>query len=336
MLDPTRFFHPVLAARELGRAPARVLLADRPYVLFRDHEGVAGALRDACPHRLAPLSQGVVRPDGRLACPYHGWHFDRDGRGISPSQPTLKSCDAQAMQVVERHGYLWLADRAADPAQLPEFSAGEGEGYEFAGTFSTLFAAPLHVALDNFSEDEHTPWVHTRLGWRAEDVAAIEFHASNHPDRTEVAYAAPQRPSLLTRPLLLRSGDIFHNRWQTRFDPVRTIYAIYWTSPDGATRRPIAIRATVYMVPETARTTRFHTFLTLRLGDRRLQRVTRALQKLAIFLARREFADDARFIRHVADTPESMAGMRLGKFDKPLIHNHRLLRTLYWGEPGAT
>ena len=38
------------------------------------------ALVDACPHRLAPLSQGRVDPkSGCIECPYHGWAFDLDG-----------------------------------------------------------------------------------------------------------------------------------------------------------------------------------------------------------------------------------------------------------------
>lgn len=334
MVAVTRFFHPVLPARKLGRKPVRTLLDAQPYVLFRDHQGQAGALRDVCPHRLAPLSQGRVRPDGRLACPYHGWHFDRDGRGVSPSQPSLRACDAQAMQLVERHGYLWLADQGADPAQIPAVTGGDG--YEFAGSFSTRFDAPLHVALDNFSEDEHTPWVHTRLGWREQDLATVEFNASNHPDRTEVAYRALQRPSLLARLLRVRPGDLFNNVWHTRFDPVRTHYAIFWTDPTTAAQRPIAVRATVFMVPEDARTTRFHTFVTLRLDERPLRALAPLVHRLAVGLAWYEFRDDARFIRHVADTPESMAGMRLGKFDKPLIHNHKLLRSLYYrGEASA-
>ena len=38
------------------------------------------ALVDACPHRLAPLSQGRVDPNsGCIECPYHGWSFDLDG-----------------------------------------------------------------------------------------------------------------------------------------------------------------------------------------------------------------------------------------------------------------
>ena len=38
-------------------------------------------LSDACPHRLAPLSQGRIDPaTGRIECAYHGWQFDTDGQ----------------------------------------------------------------------------------------------------------------------------------------------------------------------------------------------------------------------------------------------------------------
>jgi nitrite reductase/ring-hydroxylating ferredoxin subunit len=37
-------------------------------------------MRDACPHRLAPLSQGRVDPTtGCIECPYHGWQFAAGG-----------------------------------------------------------------------------------------------------------------------------------------------------------------------------------------------------------------------------------------------------------------
>ena len=42
--------------------------------------------------------------------------------------------------------------------------------------------------------------------------------------------------------------------------------------------------------------------------------------------------DDQRWIPSVKHTPFDMSGMRLGKYDKPLIHNHKLLSQLYFGE----
>lgn len=325
----TRFFHPVLPARKLRKRPRQVWVAGRSFVLWRDAKGQAAAFVDACPHRKAPLSAGRVRSDGRLQCPYHGWHFDADGCGVSPSQPTLSKCDAEVMQLVERHGYLWLAGPDVAESAFPEPT---WPGFEPAGTFSVLFRAPLHVALDNFSEDEHTPWVHTRLGWEEQDAAGLEFEAHNFDDRTEVVYRGRQRNSPVRLLIGARRGDTFNNEWVTRFDPVRTIYTLYWTAPEDGRRRGMTAKAAIFMVPETERTTRFHVFVTARIDSFRLRLVAPIVKKSAVLLAWAEVLDDARFIPTVADTPEDMKGMRLGKYDKPLVHNHKLLRRLYWAE----
>ena len=55
------------------------------------------------------------------------------------------------------------------------------------------------------------------------------------------------------------------------------------------------------------------------------------LKHLATAVAWGEIRDDARFIPTVSTPPSPSRGMRLGKYDKPIIHNHRLLERLYWG-----
>ncbi len=183
-----RFFHPVAPSRSLKKGPVRVQIAGQKFALWRDGSDRAAAVADACPHRKAPLSQGRVRPDGRLACSYHGWHFDAEGRGCSPSQPKLTRCDTAAYQVVEKFGYLWLSERDTPASTFP---LTRWDGFDLAGSFSTLFQAPLHVALDNFSEDEHFPFIHFFLGWNEDGVSRLEFKAQNYDDRTEVLYRGP-------------------------------------------------------------------------------------------------------------------------------------------------
>jgi phenylpropionate dioxygenase-like ring-hydroxylating dioxygenase large terminal subunit len=322
-----RYFHPVLASHALKKKPVPISVASQELVLFRDQRGRPGVLLDKCPHRFAPLSAGKVRSDGRLACPYHGWNFDRDGAGQNPSQPNMLRCDVKAFQVVERYGYLWVAEQGVSIENIPAY---QQEGFTLSGSFSTLFQAPLHVALDNFSEDEHTPYVHTRLGWQESQINTIEFEAKNFDDHTEVHYRAEQRPSWLVRLISLQPGDIFHNDWESFFNPVRSIYHIYWTDSARSKRRPIEIFAPIYMVPETETTTRFHTFVFTKIefGPKLFLPL---LQKLGVAATWAEINDDARFIPVVAKTPFDMHGMRLGKFDKPLVHNHKLLQKIYWG-----
>ncbi|MDB4994391.1 MAG: Rieske (2Fe-2S) region [Myxococcaceae bacterium] len=323
-----RHFHPVLPASKLGKTPVQVQIAGTSFALFRDASGRAAALLDRCPHRFAPLSKGHVRPDGRLACAYHGWNFDAQGHGRSPSQPTLAKCDVASFQVVERHGYLWLSARGTSPSLVPDLG---WEDFELSGAFATRFEAPLHVAFDNFSEDEHTPWVHNFLGWTESGAAELDFEAKNFDDRTEVRYTGKQRPSVWARFLLLKPGDVFHNEWVTTFSPVCSIYTMHWTSPSGE-RRPVTAKIPIFFVPETETTCSLHTFVFSRLDDPRFRPLLPIIRRIAMLVAYNEVMDDARFVPNVASTPFEMKGMRLGKYDKPLVHNHRLLRSLYYGE----
>lgn len=330
MPDVTRFFHPALASKKLKRQPVRVELAGHAYVLFRDGEGVPAALLDRCPHRFAPLSKGRVRPDGRLACGYHGWNFDAGGHGRSPSQPTLAKCDVRSFQVVERYGYLWMAARETPSSEFPEM---EWEGYEYAGAFSALFETPVHVALANFSEDEHFPYVHTRLGWDDTLLQNIAFEADNFDDRSEVRYWGPQRTSWVIRLLLVEPGDLFYNRWVTRFDPLRALFSFSWTDAKTGLERPIKLKIMIYITPETAKTTRFHVFIFVNLAAPRLRFLMPVVKKAAMAMGWYEVKDDMNFARHLADTPAEMKGMRLGKFDKPVIHNNKLLNSIYLARP---
>ncbi|MBV9386875.1 MAG: Rieske 2Fe-2S domain-containing protein [Chroococcidiopsidaceae cyanobacterium CP_BM_ER_R8_30] len=332
--DMTRFFHPVLPARQLGKTPVCIEIGERRYVLFRDQHGRAAALDDACPHRQAPLSKGFVRSDGRLACPYHGWNFDAFGHGRSPAQPTLTHCDTIAYQLVENYGYLWLAAKQTSISALTKLG---WDGFEFAGSFSTLFKAPLHVALDNFSEDEHLPSVHSSLGWDEGGLSQVSFKAETFSERTEVHYQGPQRRSPWLPFLGVKAGDQFHNDWITRFDPVHAVFTMFWVEPKTGRQRPLITRTAIFMVPETSSRTRFHTFVFFKIANKSLLHQFVPVVRWALLQAgRRELAADASFIVNVADTPLELEGMHLGKFDKPVIHNRRLLQSIYYGGKGET
>jgi phenylpropionate dioxygenase-like ring-hydroxylating dioxygenase large terminal subunit len=321
-----RFFHPVLPASKLRGRPVRVRLGGVAYALFRDAAGRPGALLDRCPHRFAPLSAGRVRPDGRLACPYHGWHFDRDGRGKSPSLPTLKKCDVAAMRAVERHGYVWIAD----PTSEDEVPAFAWDGFRFAGAFATRVDVPFHVVWDNFSEDEHTPFVHTRLGWTEADLGEVRFSTETHADRIAVHYDAPQRPSRVARVFGIRPGDRFHNDWIVRADPPCITYTTTWRDPRTGEARPFSIRSPIYFVPETERSTWLHTFVYAR-AEGAVGAAWPLVRHVATLLARLEIGDDARFVPALRDTPYQHRGMRLGKFDKPLVASRQLLAAYFDG-----
>jgi phenylpropionate dioxygenase-like ring-hydroxylating dioxygenase large terminal subunit len=326
--DVTRYFHPILAARDLAQKPKRVVIAGRRYALWRDAAGRAAAVDDACPHRLAPLSLGRVRPDGRLACGYHGWNFDAEGRGRSPSQPSLTHCDTRSYQVVERYEYLWLAARDTPESAFPALG---WDGFELAGSFAERFEAPLYVALDNFSEDEHFPFVHFFLGWNEEGLASVEYEAENFDDRTEVRYRGPQRPSPWLPLLGVSAGDRFQNEWVTRFDPVHAVFTFHWFSRRTGEERPLVVRTGVFMVPETERSTMFHVLVFAQVRSAAFRLIRPIVHRTLVEVGRRDVACDARWVATMAHLSPSIEGMRLGRFDKPVIRNRKLLDRIYWG-----
>ena len=69
---------PVLGSRVVNSA------AHGAIAIFRNSEGEVFALRDKCPHKAGPLSQGIVH--GRaVTCPLHSWKIQlEDGQAIAP------------------------------------------------------------------------------------------------------------------------------------------------------------------------------------------------------------------------------------------------------------
>src|SRR5688572_19415341 len=101
---------PIALSNELKARPLARRLGGVPIVVFRGANGVA-ALKDRCPHRNYPLSEGKLE-DGVLRCPYHGWRFDQAGAcveipGADPGADISK-LGAERIAVAERHGAIFV------------------------------------------------------------------------------------------------------------------------------------------------------------------------------------------------------------------------------------
>lgn len=58
--------------------------ADGSIAVFRTADDAVFALRDACPHKGGPLSQGIVHGH-RVTCPLHGWNIElASGEAAAP------------------------------------------------------------------------------------------------------------------------------------------------------------------------------------------------------------------------------------------------------------
>ncbi len=67
---------------DIPKRGARVVSSgEGPIAIFRTADDRIFALRDKCPHRGGPLSQGIVHGE-HVTCPLHGWNIaPQDRRG---------------------------------------------------------------------------------------------------------------------------------------------------------------------------------------------------------------------------------------------------------------
>ena len=72
---------------DIPQLGSRVVETDKGNIaIFRTAEDEIFALRDKCPHRGGPLSQGIVHGK-RVACPLHDWKIHLDsGEAVAPDE----------------------------------------------------------------------------------------------------------------------------------------------------------------------------------------------------------------------------------------------------------
>uniref|UniRef100_A0A0D3FQE4 Rieske domain-containing protein n=1 Tax=Oryza barthii TaxID=65489 RepID=A0A0D3FQE4_9ORYZ len=115
-------WYPVAPVCDLDpRKPhGKMVMGLRVVAWFDGGGGEWRVVDDACPHRLAPLSEGRVDGKGRLQCAYHGWCFDGHGScQFIPQAPALgppvhknsKACVASYPSVVQNN-ILWFYPRS--------------------------------------------------------------------------------------------------------------------------------------------------------------------------------------------------------------------------------
>ncbi|GBQ91805.1 Rieske (2Fe-2S) protein [Asaia krungthepensis] len=109
---------PVALSRDIAEGEVVPVRHDgQEMVLWRDAVGKLQAWEDRCPHRGVQLSLGFIR-ENRLACLYHGWQYDHEGRcRVIPAHPALNppsTIKTHAYTVVETAGMIWVTMAASD------------------------------------------------------------------------------------------------------------------------------------------------------------------------------------------------------------------------------
>lgn len=155
---------------------SRVVIAGEPITLGRKRDGTVFALRDICPHRAAPLSEGRIIDDA-VECPYHGWQF-----GISDGAcnhiPALT--EAQAMDttriklrhfpVRESGSLIWVY--IAGDKRFAGTPPIDPPAFPFANRrplMDDALTLNCHVdhAVIGLMDPAHGPFVHRQWWWRS-------------------------------------------------------------------------------------------------------------------------------------------------------------------------
>lgn len=149
---------------EVGRTQFERIICDQSILFYRTEGGDPVAVSNACPHRYAPLSMGVVVGDD-IRCGYHGMRFGPDG--VCNHNPLHGSFIPEKMRlraypVQERHDMIWIwlgRPSAADPDKIPDFSFNTDPNFRRIGGMFEV-AANYELISDNILDLTHAEFVH--------------------------------------------------------------------------------------------------------------------------------------------------------------------------------
>ncbi len=173
-------WYPICPSHFVAERPISLWRLGKKIALWRDAGGTVHALQDRCPHRGAPLSQGVVLGD-RLACPYHGVEVRCDGTVTKvPGSPGCKLEGARAalsFHVREAFDtvFLYNSDVNIDtppPLNMPE----ELTSPEYSNFLCYAeWKGDYRYALDNVMDPMHGTFLHKQSHSMAEGDSTAKF-----------------------------------------------------------------------------------------------------------------------------------------------------------------
>ncbi len=167
-----------------------------PLVMVRDTTGELGVFQNTCRHRGMILVEKPGKIRGAIRCPYHSWCYGLDGRLVStphvggPGQNKHDDIRLDELGLVRIRSYVWrdvvFVNIGGGAPDFEEVHAGLLQRW-------TEFDQPLHsggaasgfklevktnwkLAVENYCESYHLPWVHPGLNSysRLEDHYNIE------------------------------------------------------------------------------------------------------------------------------------------------------------------
>lgn len=154
-----------------------------PLLLIRARDGQVRVFQNICRHRGMILIAEPRRIEGALRCPYHSWCYGTDGRLVAtphvggPGMNTHEAVDKATLGLIEVRSHVWrdvvwinLSGDAADfatanadlIARWSDFDRPLHHGGDDS-RFTLTVRSNWKLAVENFCESYHLPWVHPGL-----------------------------------------------------------------------------------------------------------------------------------------------------------------------------
>ena len=167
-----------------------------PLLIVRDKDGSIGVFQNTCRHRGMILVEEPTRIRGAIRCPYHSWCYALNGDLRStphvggPGHNTHDDIKREELGLFRIRSYVWrdvvFVNVSGDAEEFTDYAADLIERWkEFdqplrpggtASSFKLDVNCNWKLAVENFCESYHLPWVHPGLNSysRLEDHYHIE------------------------------------------------------------------------------------------------------------------------------------------------------------------
>ncbi len=167
-----------------------------PLFMLRGKDGQIRVFQNICRHRGMTLISEPRRIEGAIRCPYHSWCYSHEGRLIStphvggPGQNTHPAIKRDELGLMEVRSHVWMdtifVNISGDAPEFTDLHAtlidrwSEFDVPRYHGgkdsTFELLCRTNWKLAVENYCESYHLPWVHPGLNSysRLEDHYHIE------------------------------------------------------------------------------------------------------------------------------------------------------------------